>query len=109
MKKILILATAILAVSFTSCSKDKDNKTNPLIGEWALLSNVEKGVDIKGVCGEYSYIIFTEKEIEVHSFKERVGCIEQIQKGGYTLSNNKIIFEANGEKSSASYVVNGDS
>ena len=108
MRKILTLTVVILAVSFTSCSKDKDNNTNPLIGEWALQSSVKNGIDTKGICGEFTYVVFTEKEIEFHTFKEETGCSEEIRKVSYTMSNNKITFDINGSKSIFSYVVNGD-
>ncbi|GIM53353.1 lipocalin family protein [Capnocytophaga cynodegmi] len=112
MKKILTSVVAILAVSLYSCGKDdkKNDPTNPLIGEWALQSQVEGGKEFKEECQEYTYFLFTEKDVETHQFiKKGDVCVDNFKdKYPYTISNNQIHGEVNGQKASIPFSVKDD-
>ncbi|GET46535.1 MULTISPECIES: lipocalin-like domain-containing protein [Capnocytophaga] len=112
MKKILTFVVAILAVSLYSCGKDdkKNDAPNPLIGEWALQSQSEGGKEFKEECQEYTYFLFTEKDVELHRFKKEGSvCTDKFEsKVPYTISNNQIHFEARGQKASIPFSVKDD-
>lgn len=108
MKKILTFVVAILAVSLYSCGKD--DAPNPLIGEWALQSQVEAGKEFKEECQEYTYLLFTEKDFEVHRFKNNGNTCGDTFAGkvAYTISNNQINYESNGQKVNLPFSVKDD-
>ncbi len=112
MKKILTLFVVTLFISLSSCGKD--NKTeetqNPLIGEWALQSQVETGKEFKEDCQEYRYLLFSEKNLENHRFRKNTNdvCEDNVGVTAYTVSGNNIIFEANGQKQTILFSIEGD-
>ena len=112
MRRILTFVVAVLAISLYSCGKDdKKNETpNPLIGEWALQSQSEAGKEFEEECQEYTYFLFTEKDVEDHQFiKEGDVCADNFKgKLPYTISNNQIHIEAKGQKQSLPFSVKDD-
>ena len=79
MKKILLGAFIALATLVTSCgSKDNDTPTPPqkspeIIGVWQMESSTIDGKPISvSECTIKETVVFTEKTIELLSFKKRI-------------------------------------
>ncbi|PIE98435.1 MAG: hypothetical protein CR961_01670 [Polaribacter sp.] len=92
MKKVFLLFVSIAMIGFTSCSKDDDNVTNPLLGKWRILSVNTTKISNLNDCTPKSWILFEEETITSKEFEkdENNECISEKYTVKYKKDGNKL-------------------
>ena len=112
MKKILILATAILMVSLMSCKKDNDEATNPFVGTWKIESMKVEGVSVPiGKCMIQTTYVFTDKTFQFNVVQEKDNssdCQTKTGEGTYTISGNKLILSKENKTEEKTFSLKND-
>lgn len=94
MRKILTFVVAILALSITSCKKDKNETSNPFVGTWKLQEFIDNGVDKTTDCERKSTMVITENAITLNGFYVRRSdnsCVQdEVVEFTYTYTDGKV-------------------